>query len=185
MPRDFGPPPPKMSDGLKKPTKIREIPSYLAKWIKGFTTRLFYIISLVWETAPAVLIFLAVFCILDGLLPVIGAYISRELLNGIADLIGASAVGETFEDVFNTLRPILFLLLLQFIYMFFRRILERINSSVTSMAGELVVNHIKLKIMHKAKTLDMCSFDNPEFYEKLENANREAGMRPKIGRAHV
>lgn len=178
MPRDFGPPPPKMSDGLKKPTKIREIPSYLAKWIKGFTTRLFYIISLVWETAPAVLIFLAVFCILDGLLPVIGAYISRELLNGIADLIGASAVGETFEDVFNTLRPILFLLLLQFIYMFFRRILERINSSVTSMAGELVVNHIKLKIMHKAKTLDMCSFDNPEFYEKLENANREAGMRP-------
>ena len=179
MPRDFGPPPPpRMSDGLKKPTKIREVPAYLAKWIKGFITRLFYIISLVWETAPGVLIFLALFCVLDGLLPVIGAYISRELLNGIADLLGVSAVGDSFEEVFNTLRPIIFLLLLQFIYTFLRKILERINSSVTSMAGELVVNHIKLKIMNKAKTLDMCSFDNPEFYEKLENANREAGMRP-------
>lgn len=179
MSRNFGlTPPPKKSDGLKKPTKLREIPAYLAQRIKGFTTRLFYIISLVWETAPAVLILMALFCIIDGILPVIGAYISRELINGIADLIGAGAVGEAVRDVFQTLRPIFFLLLLQFLYLFFKRILDRLNSSVTAVAGELVVNHIRLKIMNKAKTVDMCSFDNPKFYEKLENANREAGMRP-------
>ena len=179
MPRDFGPPPPpRMSDGLKKPTKIKEIPGYILKWVKGFSSRLFYIISLVWETAPAVLILMALFCLLDGILPVIGAYISRELLNGVADLIAQSSTGEVLNDVFTTLRPVIFLLLLQFIYLFFKRILERLNSTVTSMAGEMVGNHIKLKIMHKAKTVDMCSFDNPAFYEKLENANREAGMRP-------
>lgn len=179
MPRDFGPPPlHRTSSGLKKPEKIREVPSYLAKWIKGFTSRLFYIISLVWETAPAVLILMALFCLLDGILPVIGAYISRELLNGIAELIAVGAGGNAVSDVFTTLRPVLFLLLLQFIYLFFKRILDRLNSSVTSVAGEMVGNHIKLKIMNKAKTVDMCSFDNPEFYEKLENANREAGMRP-------
>ena len=33
-------------------------------------------------------------------------------------------------------------------------------------------------ISQKAKTLDLASFDIPEFYEKLENANREAGNRP-------
>ena len=49
---------------------------------------------------------------------------------------------------------------------------------VTSIAGELVVNHIKLMIITKAKTVDQRSFDSPAFYEKLENANREAGMRP-------
>ena len=32
--------------------------------------------------------------------------------------------------------------------------------------------------MHKAKELDLAAFDMPEFYEKLENANREAGHRP-------
>lgn len=32
--------------------------------------------------------------------------------------------------------------------------------------------------MHKAKTVDPASFDMPDFYERLENANREAGMRP-------
>ena len=49
---------------------------------------------------------------------------------------------------------------------------------VKNIAGERVSNHIKLKIINKAKTVDMRSFDRPEFYEKLENANREAGMRP-------
>ena len=29
-----------------------------------------------------------------------------------------------------------------------------------------------------SKQLDLASFDRPEFYEKMENANREAGHRP-------
>ena len=33
-------------------------------------------------------------------------------------------------------------------------------------------------LKNKAKDLDLASFDRPEFYEKLENANREAGHRP-------
>jgi ABC-type multidrug transport system fused ATPase/permease subunit len=32
--------------------------------------------------------------------------------------------------------------------------------------------------MEKARTVDLASFDMPAFYEKLENANREAGHRP-------
>jgi len=165
-------------EGARTGRRLRDIPGNMIKQTKGFLSRLFYIVSLVWETAPAILILMALFCLLDGLLPVIGAYISKELLNGIADLIGAESAGSLKSDVFVTLKPILFLLLLQFIYLFFRRILERLNAGVTAIAGELVVNHIKLKILYKAKLLDMSSFDRPEFYEKLENANREAGMRP-------
>jgi len=182
MPRDFGPPPPPhermRKDREKRPVGLKKLPSYIKNQVKGFTSRLFYIISLVWEAAPAVLILMALFCLLDGILPVIGAYISKELLNGIASLIGSSASGSISSDVFGTMKPILFLLILEFSYLFFKRILDRLNAGVTAIAGELVVNHIKLKIINKAKTVDMCSFDSPEFYEKLENANREAGMRP-------
>jgi ABC-type multidrug transport system fused ATPase/permease subunit len=181
MPREFGPPPRRhMDDGIKKPNGIKDLPRYIKQRVGGFIFRLFYIIGLVWETAPMILILMALFCILSGVLPVIGAYISKELLNEIAELIGveASPSGSLKEDVFTTLSPILFLLLLEFLYLFFRRILDRLNAGVTAIAGELVVNHIKLKIINKAKTVDMSSFDRPEFYEKLENANREAGMRP-------
>ena len=179
MPRDFGPPPHEHRYNREpRPKGLKNLIPFLVKQVKSFSSRLFYIVSLVWESSPTVLIWMALFCILDGILPVIGAYISKELLNGIASLIGVDGGGTLREDIFVTLRPVLFLLLLEFIYLFTKRILERLNSGVTAIAGELVVNHIKLKIINKAKTVDTCSFDRPEFYEKLENANREAGMRP-------
>ncbi len=164
-------------DGVPKPKRLKELPLYLYKKVRGFFTRLFYIIGLVWQASPLVLIALSLFCLLDGLLPVIGAYISSELLNGIAKLIqdGGAAYG---ESVFKLLSPVLFLFLLQMIHHFLKRVLAKINSMVTAIAGELVVNHIKLMIITKAKTVDQRSFDSPSFYEKLENANREAGMRP-------
>lgn len=179
MPKDLGMPPPppherQSGERKQRPKGLKGFFKHTAEQVKGFVSRLFYIITLVWEAAPAVLFLMALFCILNGVLPVIGAYISKSLLNGIADLIGA----EIAKNVIETLRPVLFLLLLEFIYLFFKRILDRVNSGVTAIAGELVVNHIKLKIINKAKTVDMASFDNPMFYEKLENANREAGMRP-------
>ncbi len=176
----FGPPRPYKSptDGLQKPGSLKEVPSYLFGRIKGFTSRLFYIIGLVWQTAPAILILMALFCLLEGLLPVAGAYISSELLNGIAELIGSKMSGSLADDLFSTMRPLVFLFLLYFIYLFLNKIVSRINAMVTGIAGELVTNHIKMKIITKARTVDLRSFDRPEFYEKLENANREASMRP-------
>ena len=167
-----------MSDGVPKPKSLKEIPAYLCKITKGFISRLFYIVRLVWESAPPVLIIMAFLCILDGVLPVIGAYISKDLLNEVARLIGSSSKGSAIENIFTVMRPAFFLFITYFTYLFLKKILSRINSMVTSIAGERVSNHIKLKIINKAKTVDMRSFDRPEFYEKLENANREAGMRP-------
>ena len=175
----MGPRPPKpQTDGLEKPNRLSEYPAYMLKRAKGFCSRLFYIVSLVWESAPLMLIAMSVLCILDGVLPVAGAYISKDLINGIADLIGASSVGSITENLLEVMRPLIFLFVAYFIYLFLKRLLGRINTMITGIAGELVVNHIKLKIINKAKTVDQSSFDCPEFYEKLENANREAGMRP-------
>ena len=171
-------PPKKQSDGLEKPKRLRDVPSYVFNRIKGFTTRLFYIVSLVWEAAPWMLVAMMALCVLDGVLPVVGAYISKDLLNRIAELIGSEGLGNIKDDLFITMSPVLWLFLAYFIYLFLKKIFARFNSIVTGIAGELVVNHIKLKIVNKAKEVDLASFDRPEFYEKLENANREAGMRP-------
>ncbi len=168
------------SDGIAPPKGILDLPRYLFQKVKGFLSRLFYIVGLVWQAAPAVLIFLALFCILDGILPVVGAYISKDLLNEIAALIeaGVNSTGSLKDDIFVILRPVIVLFLIQIGYLVLKNILSRLHVMVSSIAGELVVNHIKLKIINKSKTVDQESFDRPEFYEKLENANREAGMRP-------
>jgi ABC-type multidrug transport system fused ATPase/permease subunit len=168
----------KINDGLEKPKSLREVPSYLKKVISGFFSRLFYIVSLVWEAAPLLFAAMVLFCILNGILPVVGAYISKDLLNVIAELIGKAASDTLAEDIFIAIQPLLWLFVFYFVHSFLSKMVTRLNTMVTGMAGELVVNHIKLKIVGKAKEVDLASFDRPEFYEKLENANREATMRP-------
>jgi len=167
-----------MTDGIEKPKKLSEYPVYMLKRIKGFTSRLFYIIKLVWQSAPFMLIVMALFCLLDGVLPVVGAYISRDLLNAISALITERMNGTLTADVWQALSPLVFLFLMNLLYLFLKKALGRVNSMVTGISGELVVNHIKMMIINKSKDVDLRSFDRPEFYEKLENANREASMRP-------
>ena len=164
----------------QRPKGFKAFFPYAFGLAKGFLSRLFYIVSLVWESAPWLFISMVLLCILDGVLPVIGSYITKDLLNGIQGLLsaGTKSSGDLYTDIFVTLRPVLFLFVFLFIYQFISKVLARLNAMVNTVAGELVVNHIKLKIITKAKTVDMRSFDIPEFYEKLENANREAGMRP-------
>ena len=164
----------KQDDGIARPRSIGEIPAYLGKVISGFFGRLLYVVSLVWEAAPALLIAMIFLCLLDGVLPVVGAYISKDLLNKVASLIGVGEGG----DFVTVIRPLVLLFVLYFVYLLLKKLLARLNTMVTNISGELVVNHIKLKIINKAKQVDLASFDRPEFYEKLENANREAGMRP-------
>ncbi len=168
------------NDGIPAPKSIKEVPVYIFKRIKGFLFRLFYIIGLVWQTSPFILIAMSALCVFDGLLPVIGAYITRDLMNGISALIanGALVSSELYRDIFVILGPVIFLFVAQMIYLFLKKVLARVNSMVTAIAGELVVNHIRLKIIGKAKNVDQRSYDDPEFYEKLENATREAGHRP-------
>lgn len=152
----------------KKPfaSRIREV-------IGSFFGHLFYILSLVWETKKGMLFLLAFLCALDGVLPVAGAYLSAEILNDLAAAYMAADAGASMDFT-----PILFLLLFFFLYQFLSKIINRVSQMSMRIAGELVGNHIRMKILHKVKEVDHASFDRPAFYEKLENANREAGHRP-------
>ncbi len=183
----FGGPPPNSIhyDTPQKPNSLKELPRYLWGVIRGFFARLFYIVRLVFEAKPPILFLMAFLCLLTGVLPIAGAYITSELLSAIQLLLnnGFATEGGDFFSAFGELitgefRPIFFLLLFQLVYMFLLRIVTRAGAMVNTLAGDLVSNHIRMKIMEKAKTVDPASFDHPEFYEKLENANREAGMRP-------
>lgn len=189
----FGPPPSPRhlsNDAAARPKKLREWPRYIFDSAKGFFSHLFYIIGLVWETKKSILFWMIFFCIASGFLPVFHAYITKELINEIVVAINKSTAvstetGMSFAELFTSgdyfgviFGSVAFLMALQFVYLIVNRVVNRVSAMVNNIAGELVSNHIKLKIMDKAKKVDLSSFDRPDFYEKLENANREAGMRP-------
>ena len=156
----------------KKPTGIKDVPRYLKELLGGFTSRLFYIFKLVWEAKPWILFLMMGYSLISGALPVIGALISKELINALVSTVATDTAG-TVE-----FSSILKLMIFQFGFILLTAIISLLYNMVIRISGELVTNHIKLKILYKTKEVDMSSFDMPEFYEKLENASREAGMRP-------
>lgn len=175
MPGGFGGPPlPPKQVKIPKPKNIREVPGYLGTVFGGFFKRFFYIIKLVWKTGkwiPFLLFFVALF---KGVTPVIGAKISQEILNKLQDVISAGYLPES--SFWSS--GILYLLIALFVYRLLILIVNNVSQALNRIAGELVVKEVKKQIMDKSKEVDLASFDNPHFYEKMENANREAGHRP-------
>ncbi|MBE6870353.1 MAG: ABC transporter ATP-binding protein [Ruminococcaceae bacterium] len=163
----FGPPPSEASERLKAPLpkNLREVPEYLKKTIGGTIYRLFYIFRLVWETRPLLLIFMVFMTVYNGVMPLMGTLITANLLDTVV---------KSFTSQVDLVIPLVF----QFGYLFLNTLTGSLSNMITQITGEAVTNHVKNKIMNKAKTVDPASFDMPDFYERLENANREAGMRP-------
>ena len=159
---------------ITPPKNIADLPRYLKELLSGFFSRMGYVCKLVWKTGPWILFCMLFFAIVQGLMPVIASKISEAVLNELQSQYGL--FGGSFAEFFGT--SVFVLLIIMFSYNILHSILNTLKNTVTRIAGELVVRTVKLEIMNKAKTLDLCSFDLPAFYEKLENANREAGMRP-------
>lgn len=156
------------------PKNVADIPRYLRELCGGFFTRMAYIFRLVWQTGPWILFALLAIALLQGVLPIVGSKISQHVLNEMQNCFGsfAGSPGDFLRS------PVFFLLIFLFSYNILTSLVSVLKNAISRIAGELVVKTVKLEIMNKAKELDLQSFDLPTFYEKLENANREAGNRP-------
>ena len=156
------------------PKSLGDVPRYLSEVFGGFFKRFFYILKLVWNTGHWIPILLAFVALFKGITPVIGSLISQRILNGLQDVIKQ---GHLPESEFWT-SGILYLLIAFFVYRLLILVVNNISSALNRIAGEKVVMEVKKQIMYKSKEIDLASFDNAAFYEKMENAEREAGHRP-------
>ena len=168
----MGPPPggmPGNNDKWKEPTPkhLREVLPYLKRVIGGTLHRMRYVFGIVWRTRRWILPEMLFMTLYDGVMPVVSSLIHAALLNALAEaILNRSADGFYLY------------LYLQFGYLIVNSIVRNLHSILHRIAGELVTNSIKVSIIEKAREVDLASFDNPDFYERLENANREAGGRP-------
>ncbi len=166
---------------VQKPKNIKDVPRFLIELFGGFFYRLGYIFYIVWKSSPLILFTMVFISVFDGVMPVIGSLISAKVLNELELVVVARRIaGETgipFTASFWG-SAVLSMLIVLFVYRICNRVVSRISNSIIRIAGEKVTNQVKVQIMEKARTIDLASFDMPAFYEKLENANREAGHRP-------
>ena len=167
------PPPPSgtINDQYRtaKPKSIREVPAYIKNVVGETADRMFYILKLVWEANKSILFVMSFMTLFNGVMPVVGSLIGKEILNDLA---------RAYNGELTDFKIITTLLILNFAYLLFTAVVARIYATVNRISGEIVANHIKVKLMTKAKEVDLASYDSPDYYSKLENANREAARRP-------
>ncbi|MDX2096232.1 MAG: ABC transporter ATP-binding protein [Leptolyngbyaceae cyanobacterium bins.59] len=144
-------------------TKLREIPTR--------SRSLRQALELVWQAArPWPIVWLGLL-ILQGLLPVAIAYLSRELTNHLVARI-------TQPTVWETARPVLLFAALLAGFTLLTEGLRNLSNWVRVAQGEWVRDFISDLIHEQAANVDFAFYESSEYYDRLHRAQSEAQSRP-------
>ncbi len=120
-------------------------------------------LRLVWRSSPAQAVALGVLTLVGGLVPLGVAYAGKRIVDGV--------VGHSRDA---TLRWVLVELGL----VVTMALVQRGLGLVRSILGARLGIDINIDILEKALALDLRYFEDPDFYDKLTRARREASSRP-------
>lgn len=108
--------------------------------------------------------------VLQGLVPAGIVYLTKWLIDAIADAVGSGASLEVIQSVLLPTLAMVGLLLLQ-------QLLGSLVEWITTAQTELVQDHMKHLIHEKAVEVDFAFYENAEYYDRLEMANSQATQR--------
>ncbi|MGI9206297.1 MAG: ABC transporter ATP-binding protein [Woeseiaceae bacterium] len=126
-------------------------------------------LDLVWTTSKPLTLTLAVLTLIAGILPAAIAYVGQLIVDGVVAAMSAETP--------NT-EPVLWLLALEALIVVMVAASQRGISACQSLLRALLGQRVNVMILEKALTLQLEHFEDSEFYDKLNQARREASSRP-------
>ena len=147
--------------------------TFSALWTNAGTTWHGFrrVLALVWEANPGLTLTLAVLNLAQGGLPAARVWVSKLLIDAV---VAAVTTGSGTA----ALPQVLFLVALQFAISAAGNILSTIGNICQQLLQEQVANRIQLLVMRQANALDLVFFERPQFYDLLQQVQREATFRP-------
>lgn len=121
------------------------------------------LLRMVWDTSPALSVSSVALRLVASATPLATLYVSKLIIDLVVQAIRGQAVDKLF--VFK-------LLALELGLAVASDGLGRLITLVDSLLGDRFTNHVSLKLMEHATTLDLTSFEDPVFYDKMERARR-------------
>jgi ATP-binding cassette subfamily B protein len=126
------------------------------------------LLRMVWDTSPPLVLVTTGLRLVRALLPLAMLWVSKLILDGVVAWIkrgnGNAAV------LWKLVAIELGLAVLS-------DLLSRANSLADSLLGDRFTNRISVRIIEHATKLDLASFEDPVFYDKLERARRQTTGR--------
>jgi ATP-binding cassette, subfamily B, bacterial len=165
------PTPPPEPEEEDKPKKLRERAAEWRKTTRASLAGVPQALKLVWQSHRGYTITLAVFSIVFGFIPTISAYISKLLVDAVVSAVQHGGVEASVQVV-------VWLIVIQFGVLLASSLLQTVRDINQQALQELTANRVQLMLMQHANRLDLSFFENPKFYDTLQQAQQQATFRP-------
>ncbi|MGH9583354.1 MAG: ATP-binding cassette domain-containing protein, partial [Bryobacteraceae bacterium] len=149
------------------PPKDSELPQTWAERLKALRN-VPPLLKMVWETSPLLSLATLVLRCLSGLIPLAMLYVSKLIIDLVVQAIQGGPIDRA---------TIWKLLIIELLLAVASDTFARFISLVDSLLGDRFTNHIGIKLMEHATSLDLVSFEDPVFYDKMERARRQTTAR--------
>jgi ATP-binding cassette subfamily B protein len=126
------------------------------------------LLRMVWATSPLLSIATLVLRFIAALFPLASLWVSKLIIDLVVKAIRSQPIDRSF---------IWKLLIIELLLAIGSDILGRCISLVDSLLGDQFSNHVSLRLMRHAASLDLVSFEDPVFYDKMERARRQSATR--------
>jgi ATP-binding cassette subfamily B protein len=126
------------------------------------------LLRMVWETSPPLVVASTVFRLFRALLPLAMLWVSKLIIDGVVAWITHRS---------GILAGIWKLVALELALAIASDVLGRANTLCDSLLGDRFTNRVSVRLMEHASRLDLASFEDPVFYDKLDRARRQTTGR--------
>ena len=126
------------------------------------------LLRLVWDTNRRFTLAMILLRLLRAFVPVASLWVAKLIIDAVVELARTPGA---------SLAPLWRVVALELAIVVAGEILARTSSLVESLLGDLFSNHISVRLMRHAATLDLAQFEDPEFYDHLERARRQTTGR--------
>ncbi len=125
-------------------------------------------LKIVWEAGPRVVASGITFRVLAALIPVGVLVVSRWIIDAIVNVVkGHQPVSRVFWWMVG----------LEFGLALVGTILARLSDYCDGLLVDRFTRHVSIRVMEHASRLDLASYEDPTFYDKLERARHQANDR--------
>ena len=126
------------------------------------------LVAMVWETSPALTLATTALRLLRALIPLATLWVGKLILDALVGLRTHGEAGSSYIWLLVGVELGLAVL---------SDVLGRINTLCDSLLGDRFTNRVSIRLMQHSTGLDLASFEDPAFYDKLERARRQTTAR--------
>src|SRR5437773_10765646 len=153
------------------PRTLRERVGKLRKDSRALLAILPRAFGLVWSADKGLTLALALIAVVSGIIPTATAWISKLLVDAVVTAARTGGGGAPVSRVTGLVAAQLGLYLAS-------SLLQTLRGVDQQALQELTANRVQLTIMAHANRLDLAFFENPRFYDTLQQAQQGATGRP-------